>query len=217
MTCRTRVKSGVLRKNDLKKRCTKEKIVMNNAKPIPVLKLKLSLRDSDPLIWRSIIVPTSTRLHGLHKMIQILMQWLDYHLYCFEFRGETYEEPDPEATGKNSRRIKLAGLKLKKGDVFTYRYDYGDNWIIDILVEETGTIGEDSILPWLVDGERSGPPEDCGGIPGLENILEACKNRKKSEYGDILEWLGDDYDPEKFDRRTTNHFLVLASVWLGLT
>src|SRR5690606_17108569 len=69
MTCRTRVKSGVLRKNDLKKRCTKEKIVMNKAKPIPVLKLKLSLRDSDPLIWRSIIVPTSTRLHGLHKMI----------------------------------------------------------------------------------------------------------------------------------------------------
>ena len=125
MTCRTRVKSGVLRKNDLKKRCTKEKIVMNKAKPIPVLKLKLSLRDSDPLIWRSIIVPTSTRLHGLHKMIQILMQWLDYHLYCFEFRGETYEEPDPEATGKNSTFLSFRTCKfypwLKKGTLVFHR------------------------------------------------------------------------------------------------
>src|SRR5690554_3603802 len=114
---------------------------MNDAKSIPVLQLKLSLRDSDPLIWRRIIVPTSTRLHGLHRMIQILMQWWDYH---------------------------------------------------------------------------SGPPEDCGGIPGLENILKVCRNRKKREYSDILEWLGDDYDPERFDRRTINHFLVLASAWLGL-
>ncbi len=98
---------------------------MNNAKPIPVLKLKMSLRDSDPLIWRSIIVPTSTRLHGLHKMIQILMQWLDYHLYCFEFRGEGYEEPDPEATGKNSTFLSFRTCKfypwLKKGTLVFHR------------------------------------------------------------------------------------------------
>ena len=190
---------------------------MNDAKSIPVLQLKLSLRDSDPLIWRRIIVPTSTRLHGLHRMIQILMQWWDYHLYRFEFREEIYEEPGLETTGKDSTRIKLANLKLKQGDIFTYTYDYGDNWIIDILVEETRTAGKNSILPWLIDGERSGPPEDCGGIPGLENILKVCRNRKKREYRDILEWWGDDYDPERFDRRTINHFLVLASAWLGLT
>ncbi|HLW33478.1 MAG TPA: plasmid pRiA4b ORF-3 family protein [Aequorivita sp.] len=194
-----------------------ERFDMNDAKSIPVLQLKLSLRDSDPLIWRRIIVPTSTRLHGLHRMIQILMQWWDYHLYCFEFRGEIYEEPGFETTGKDSTRTKLANLRLKKGDIFTYTYDYGDNWIIDILVEKTGTVGKNAILPWLIDGERSGPPEDCGGIPGLENILKVCRNRKKREYRDILEWLGDDYDPERFDRRTINHFLVLASAWLGLT
>ena len=139
---------------------------MYKLKQIPVLKLKLSLNDSKPLIWRTIIVPKSTKLHGLHRKIQILMQWWDYHLYKFEFAGEIYEEPG---------------------------------------------------LPWLIDGERLGPPEDCGGLPGLETVLKACRNRQKEEYRELLAWLGDDYIPENFDIRTINHFLILASAWMGLT
>ena len=42
------------------------------------------------------------------------------------------------------------------------------------------------------------PPEDCGSIPGYEDIIEALKSNNKSEYQDTLDWLGD-YDPEKFN------------------
>ena len=98
---------------------------MYKLKQIPVLKLKLSLNDSKPLIWRTIIVPKSTKLHGLHRMIQILMQWWDYHLYKFEFAGEIYEEPGLEATRKSSQKIRLADLKIKPGDYLTYYYDFG--------------------------------------------------------------------------------------------
>ena len=190
---------------------------MYKLKKIPALKLKLTLNDSKPLIWRTIVVPKSTKLHGLHRMIQILMQWWDYHLYKFEFAGEIYEEPDPEAAGKNSKKIRLADLKIKPGDVLTYYYDFGDGWEIDIFVEAELTADENSILPLLLDGERLGPPEDCGGMSGFETVLKACRNRKKEEYREILKWLGDDYIPENFDIRTTNHFLVLASAWMGLT
>jgi len=194
----------------------KERTILYKLKQKPVLKLKLSLIDSKPLIWRTIIVPKSTKLHGLHKMIQILMQWWDYHLYKFEFAGETYEEPDPDAMGKNSQKIRLGNLNIKPGESLTYYYDFGDGWEIDILVEAELTADENVILPWLIDGERLGPPEDCGGISGLETVLKACQNRQNEEYGELLAWLGDDYIPENFDTRTTNHFLVLASAWMGL-
>ena len=36
--------------------------------------VRIELRDSDPLIWRQVEVPTSITL------IQIAMGWLDYHL-----------------------------------------------------------------------------------------------------------------------------------------
>ena len=190
---------------------------MYKLKQIPVLKLKLSLNDSKPLIWRTIIVPKSTKLHGLHRKIQILMQWWDYHLYKFEFAGEIYEEPGLEATRKSSQKIRLADLKIKPGDYLTYYYDFGDGWEINILVEAEQTVDENTLLPWLIDGERLGPPEDCGGLPGLETVLKACRNRQKEEYRELLAWLGDDYIPENFDIRTINHFLILASAWMGLT
>jgi hypothetical protein len=43
--------------------------------------LRIELKDSDPLIWRELEVPTSITLKVLHEIVQTAMGWLDYHLW----------------------------------------------------------------------------------------------------------------------------------------
>lgn len=38
-----------------------------------------------------------------------------------------------------------------------------------------------------------------GGIWNYENMLEILKNPEHEEYGDTVEWLEEDFDPEYFD------------------
>ena len=53
-------------------------------------------------------------------------------------------------------------------------------------------------------GERAGPPDDCGGVWGYENLLQAIADPKHEDHDDLLEWLGDEFDPEAFDRDEVN-------------
>lgn len=59
----------------------------------------------------------------------------DYdHLYEFSIRGRRYEG-QPYGGGKEIR-TKLYSLKLKKGETFELWYDFGDDWIFSIRVED---------------------------------------------------------------------------------
>ena len=42
--------------------------------------LRIELIDIEPLIWRRVAVKTATNLQTLHRIIQPVMGWLDYHL-----------------------------------------------------------------------------------------------------------------------------------------
>ena len=53
--------------------------------------------------------------------------------------------------------------------------------------------------PRCVDGARVGPPEDCGGPPGYQSVLEVLANPHGPEYAEMLEWLGGRFDPETFN------------------
>jgi hypothetical protein len=52
--------------------------------------------------------------------------------------------------------------------------------------------------PRYIGGERHGPPEDCGGIPGFYELLEAIADRKHPNHAAVRKWAGD-YDPDTFD------------------
>ena len=92
---------------------------------------------------------------------------------------------------------------MAKDDWFIYEYDFGDSWQYEVLVEK--------LLPGVADrtvtclaGARAGPPEDCGSIPGYENLVEAMADPKHPEREELLEWLGGPYDPEAFNLDTLN-------------
>jgi hypothetical protein len=95
--------------------------------PTTVLRLRITLIASPCPVWRRILVPQTLTLHGLHRIVQLLMQWWDYHLFIFTVRGARYGEPDPEYDFemRDALSTTLASLRLKKGEILEYEYDLG--------------------------------------------------------------------------------------------
>jgi hypothetical protein len=58
-----------------------------------------------------------------------------------------------------------------------------------------------------IAGARAGPPDDCGSIPGYENLVEAMADPEHPEREQLLEWLGRPYNPEAFSLVTLNKLL----------
>ena len=51
------------------------------------------------------------------------------------------------------------------------------------------------------------PPEDCGGIGGFYSLLKALQNPRHPQHEELLEWVGEEYDPEKFSIEAINRIL----------
>jgi hypothetical protein len=52
--------------------------------------------------------------------------------------------------------------------------------------------------PLCLEGARACPPEDCGGVWGYADFLDAIGNKKHEQHEEVLEWRGP-FDPEVFD------------------
>lgn len=66
--------------------------------------LKVTLHDVHPPIWRRLQVWDDTTLPQLHRILQVVMGWEDYHLHEFHIGRRVYAVPDPD-NDLNDRRI----------------------------------------------------------------------------------------------------------------
>ena len=168
-----------------------------------IARVRISLQEIQPVIWRLIEMPQAASLKGLHDVIQASFGWLDYHLYQFEIGGRRYGIPDPDLLYdpdvRWARNVKLGAL-IDKGHMrFGYVYDFGDDWRCDIAIEaiEDGVPGVD--YPRLIAGERRGPPEDVGGAPGYLDFIHAMADPTHEEHARMKEWYGGTFDPADAD------------------
>lgn len=174
--------------------------MMSEKKQANIYQLKVTLKRSKPPIWRRILVDNDITLSKLHQILQPVMGWYDYHLHQFIINGTYYGEPDlddPEV--KNENRIKLNEVISKPDDKFIYEYDFGDSWEHIILLEKILESEDGVHYPICINGKRACPPEDCGGIWGFQDLLEAIQDTTHPEHKNMLEWLGGSFDPEEFD------------------
>lgn len=164
--------------------------------------IRIELSDTDPLIWREVEVPTSTTLKVLHDIVQITMGWLDYHLWEFTIGKQTYGLPIDEDWGTASRieaiKVRLRDVLKPRKTTIDYLYDFGDSWAhrLTATAIRPGELGVS--YPRYVGGEWSGPPEDCGGIPGFYNMLDAQADPEHPEHAEVTEYL-DGWDPRGID------------------
>ncbi|HEY8032174.1 MAG TPA: plasmid pRiA4b ORF-3 family protein [Methylocella sp.] len=181
-------------------------------KPASLYQLKITLEDIHPFIWRRFVVPATIRLSRLHAVIQIVMGWEDCHMHLFK-AGESMYGDDPEPTGhfRAETNVKLSDLLIKPKDWLRYDYDMGDSWSHKLLLEKILESSSEMKPYSCLDAKRACPPEDCGGWPGYENLLDVLANRKHPEYSELKEWSGGSFDPERVFVNDINHRLAVFS------
>ncbi len=103
-----------------------------------MLQLRVSLTDFEPVVWRRVLVPDTIALPKLHRVMQQVMLWWNYHMHTFEIGDVQYGQPeldeDDDFNWRNERGVKIAGL-VPVGSSLEYSYDFGDNWELLIEVE----------------------------------------------------------------------------------
>jgi len=176
-----------------------------------VYQLKVVLREVEPPVWRRLHVPGSLRLDRLHRVLQRVMGWTNSHLHEFVIAGRRYGEPDPEG-GPTAvlpeHRVRLCDVAAAENRHFLYRYDFGDNWQHEVLVERISTAREGGVVPVCLAGARRCPPEDCGGVPGYEEFLATIHDVGHPQHDERLAWVGGAFDAESFDLDQVNRALA---------
>lgn len=181
--------------------------------PNDIYQLKITLLGTKPPIWRRLLVPAGMTLAGLHKTLQEAMGWENYHLHEFRIGRKTYGEPDPDArmmglpTTVNERTVRLFSVLGEVGAKAEYLYDFGDGWEHRIVVEKVLPPDPGVAYPVCVAGKLHGPPEDCGGVPGYYNMLEALQDPDHEEHEALREWIGEGFDPDAFSVDEVNEWL----------
>ena len=182
--------------------------------PRDIYQIKVTLLGTSPPIWRRLLVPASLTLAQLHYVLQAAMGWDNDHLHDFRIGKQRYAEPDPDdppmgpGATADEGAVRLSRVLGKAGAKAVYTYDFGDGWEHGIVVEKILPPEEGRAYPVCVDGKRHGPPEDCGGVGGYYNLLEAVGDPEHDEHEEMREWLGDDFDPEAFSVDEVNRRLV---------
>lgn len=173
-----------------------------------VYQFKVTLRGLHPPIWRRIQVWEDATLAQLHRVLQMVMGWEDYHLHEFLVGRKIYGMPDLDDERKilDVKRTRIREAVQPVGTEFEYVYDFGDYWQHDLLLEAILQPDPDTSYPRCIAGERNCPPEDVGGSSGYENYLAALADPEHEEHEDMIEWCGP-FDPEVFSLAAINQQL----------
>jgi Plasmid pRiA4b ORF-3-like protein len=176
-----------------------------------LLQLRLTLTGVKPPIWRRLLVTNQVTLERLHDSIQAVAGWKDVHLHEFVIAEGRYGQPAPREVVpvQNETLFRLHSLPLAKGTSFTYVYDFGDHWEIEMKVEQVLPPDPGAPFAFVIEGARAFPPEDSGGGAGYQELVEGLSDPSDPEHEEYRQWVGEDFDPERFDLGATNERLLL--------
>ncbi|MEM1117150.1 MAG: plasmid pRiA4b ORF-3 family protein [Bacteroidota bacterium] len=174
----------------------------------PRVRLRVSLDDVEPEVWREVEVPSDLPLDGLHEVIQTAMDWEDYHLHVFEAKGR-YWGPmfEPGLDWDDERTVTIAEVLPRTGSRLTYTYDFGDDWRHTVRRTERRPPQPGGPLFVCTDGAGACPPEDCGGPWGYASLLEVLADPSHPDHDEMMEWTGGPIDPAAFRLADVNRRL----------
>ncbi len=183
-----------------------------------VLQFQVELLEIEPLVWRRIQIDSASNFWDLHVAIQDAMGWLDYHLHRFEIRGKGKRDeyhigmPDFYRELHDFKEV-FPGWEVPVEEHFNdlgvtagYLYDYGDCWMHRVVLEGYIVKDEGGKYPVCLAGERSCPPEDCGGVGGYYDLLSILRDPEHEEYEETRVWAGENWSPEDFDPANVKFF-----------
>ena len=167
----------------------------------PIYQIKIELLYAPYPVWRRIVTLGQVNLSTFIYQMIAGMGWYDCHLHLLRIGTKEYQGVEEgggytlkdEFDDIEDAEMYLLSDVLKKGDEAYLNYDFGDNWQHRLVVEEVFEEAPEGMrVPSCLDGGGACPPEDCGGVSGLEELVELMDNPKKDpdEYKSYVTWLG---------------------------
>lgn len=141
----------------------------------------------------------------LHRIFQAAMGWEDCHLHMFRLGGEIYCTPfdDFGEDDLDERDVTVVGT-AGRVEEFVYQYDFGDSWEHTVRVHSVRRPAKGLKFAVCLDGGGACPPEDCGGVPGYQDLLRVLGDPSDRRYRELLGWAGGDLDPDDFNLAAVN-------------
>lgn len=105
---------------------------------VPAFDLRISITDTEPLIWRRVQVPATLMIAEFHLAVQAAFGWENTHLYairCVDRAGKARSIIGPDEATEELDAEAASGVVLselldaqKPGTALEYEYDFGDSW-----------------------------------------------------------------------------------------
>lgn len=170
------------------------------------------------MIWRRLRLAGSTTIADLHQIIQLSMSWENDYLHCFHIYGKDYgiAYEGGMSFSDNPRTVCLDNFDFDPGDRFTYTYNFFEEWLCDIRVEQ---IERDAThtgcLPQCLNGNRRQGFEKVDEYEALFRVLDTvAKIDDSTTVGEIRDLI-DDYEATRFNRTVINQ--TFSSAFSGVS
>jgi len=143
-----------------------------------------------------------------------VMGWGNYHIYLFTVGRQDYGEGVSEWAefAQNPRQRKTcdaAGSCRPQRRPFHLHVRLGRR----LGTRKVEEIRDGAPEPArCIAGARCCPPEGCGGPFGYQEMLEIIFDPKHPEYLERRDWLGEGFDPERFNVEVVNRELKRLKV-----
>ncbi len=164
--------------------------------------IKVSVRDLRPPVWRRLQIPSGITFHELNIIIQLAFGWSGAHMYDFELgdsrKGTGMDiyliDPSEEGVETRNSATETIDAYFHNYDRMRYTYDFGDNWVHDILIEKRLETDVELKKPLCIKAKMADLPEDCGGPWQYQAYLNGLMD--KEEKADYEEMIGKKYSIE---------------------
>jgi hypothetical protein len=186
---------------------------------VTMLQLNIELDLPGFKVWRRVQVPATYSFWHLHRIIQIVFDWQDYHLHSFTATKDGAENlvihmaeteidwlDDAEYSIVREDLVSLEEVFSESRKVI-YEYDFGDSWIHNIKLEKQ--VKASSLEAAYLGGSGERPPEDCGGPYGYTEYKRICADASDPEHEDMLAW-AESQKERSFSREQINRKLGIV-------
>lgn len=131
--------------------------------------------------WRELHIPKGINFGQLHRIIQKVFGFDDYHNYEFQI---PHVLPDKDCVDlsniertidyRDCENVDIAEI-FDEYPIALYVYDFGDGW--EMVVQKLDSIDYNNKTALITDyGGKYNPLDDMGGLDIFEEIVEAIEN-----------------------------------------
>ncbi|MDQ0822253.1 hypothetical protein QFZ79_000001 [Arthrobacter sp. V4I6] len=190
------------------------------AQAVPAYDLRVSIQNTEPEIWRRLLVPETITVPELHGVLQTAFGWENRHLFgirCVDRTGQPRVIIGPDDAAKEMGDEPASGVVLSElvdaqqtgPATLEYEYDFGDAWTHLFEVMGPAELAAGGVR--CIDGANRGPVEDAGGPYGYARLIEALADPADEEHKELSGWYkfvtGQDagtFEPYAFEAEALN-------------